>query len=236
MKVQSARSAASVSRSHSLPYAGPFVAFLILLGLSRWLPLPPVAMQAGFAGAMLAVLAILARPALSAPSALRLRNWPGSLLAGVFVFALWIAPDLLIPGYRHHPWFENSMLGTAQAGLSAASQGNTAILWLRAFRAVAIVPLVEELFWRAWLMRWLISADFESVPLGAWSARAFWLVAILFASEHGSYWDVGLAAGLIYNWWMLRTRSLADLVLAHAVTNACLSLYIVWAGKWEYWS
>jgi hypothetical protein len=28
---------------------------------------------------------------------------------------------------------------------------------------------------------------------------------------------------------------LGDLILAHAVANACLSAYVVVAGKWEYW-
>ena len=147
---------------------------------------------------------------------------------GVAVFAIWIAPDRLFPGYRHFWLFENPLMGKLQTSLSPDGRSQTAVLWLRGFRAVAIVPIVEELFWRGWLMRWLISADFESVPLGTWSAQAFWIVALLFASEHGPYWDVGLAAGAIYNWWMLRTRSLGDLILAHAVTNACLSAYVVW--------
>jgi len=60
-----------------------------------------------------------------------------------------------------------------------------------------------------WLMRWLISPQFEKVPLGAYQAGAFWITAVLFASEHGPYWDVGLVAGVAYNWWMVRTRSLA---------------------------
>jgi hypothetical protein len=84
-------------------------------------------------------------------------------------------------------------------------------------------------------MRWLIQKDFLSVPLGSYLPSAFWITAILFASEHGPYWDVGLAAGLLYNWWMVRTRSLADCILAHAVTNACLAAYVVCAGKWQYW-
>ena len=33
------------------------------------------------------------------------------------------------------------------------------------------------------------------------------VTAVLFASEHGSWWDVGLLAGLAYNWWMLRTKT-----------------------------
>ena len=60
--------------------------------------------------------------------------------------------------------------------------------------------------------------------------------AALFAVEHGPYWDVGLATGILYNWWMVRTKSLGDLILAHGITNACLSLYVVAAGKWEYWA
>jgi CAAX prenyl protease-like protein len=70
------------------------------------------------------------------------------------------------------------------------------------------VPIVEELFWRGWLPRWIDNAeDFRKVPLGSFSRLAFWLTAILFASEHGAMWDVGLAAGVVYNWWMQKTRS-----------------------------
>src|SRR5262249_44277355 len=109
------------------------------------------------------------------------------------------------------------------------------ILALRSFRAAAIVPITEELFWRAWLMRWFISPKFSEIPLGTYSAQAFWMVALLFAAEHGPYWEVGLIAGILYNCWMLKTKSVGDLILAHAVTNAALSAYIIAAGKWEYW-
>jgi len=72
----------------------------------------------------------------------------------------------------------------------------------------AIAAVVGELFWRAWLMRWLINSDFRKVPLGTYAPLAFWITAILFAFEHGPYWDVGLVAGLIFNYWMIRTNQL----------------------------
>lgn len=219
----------------SLPYVGPFVAFLVLLELYRVLPLPEVPLQAGFVVIMAVAVAVLARPAL-ASSDLRIRNWVGTVVLGVLVFVIWIAPDTLFPGYRHHAIFENPLTGVVRAGLPVEFRNQPAVLWLRAIRAAIIVPVVEELFWRGWLMRWLLAADFRSVPMGASTMRVFWIVALLFAAEHGSYWDVGLAAGVLYNWWMTRTKSLGDLILAHAVTNACLSLYVVAAGKWEYWS
>jgi CAAX prenyl protease-like protein len=225
-----------VIRSPFAAYAGPFFAFLGLLALSRVAPLPALAIQAGFVAIMAAIIAVAFRSNdLPAAAVWRVRSWWGTPLIGIAVFVIWIAPDQLFPGYRHFWLFENAVMGQAQTGLSAEARGQTAVLWLRAVRAVAIVPIVEELFWRGWLMRWLISADFEKVPMGTWSASAFWIVALLFASEHGPYWDVGLAAGLLYNWWMVRTRSLGDLIAAHAITNACLCAYVVWTGKWEYW-
>ena len=84
-------------------------------------------------------------------------------------------------------------------------------------------------------MRWLIDTDFERVPLGRYGAFAFWLTAILFASEHGPYWDVGLITGVIYNLWIIRTKSVADCILMHAVTNAILSWYVIGQGQWQYW-
>jgi hypothetical protein len=100
----------------------------------------------------------------------------------------------------------------------------------------AVVPVIEELFWRGWLMRWLIdSRNFEKVPIGTYQWAAFWLVAVLFAAEHGPYWEVGLLAGIAYNYWLTRTRNLADCILAHAVTNAALGIFVLGTGEWQYW-
>jgi hypothetical protein len=202
-----------------------------LLALHSVLPLSDLADQILRVTVMTAALWFFARPVID----LRVRHWAATIAIGVAVFAVWIAPDLLIPGYRHFWLFDNAVTGKAATSLSTGATMSWPVLALRMIRAVVIVPIVEELFWRAWLMRWLIDNDFEKVPLGKYTAQAFWIVAVLFASEHGSYWDVGLAAGIIYNWWMVRARSLGDLILAHAVTNFILSAYVIAAGKWEYW-
>jgi len=204
---------------------------MALLGLSLLWPMPILADQVLRLAVMAAVLYFVARPAID----FNVRRWAGSLLIGVVIFVLWIGPDLLFPSYRHSFLFDNALLGAARSSMPASARHDVPLLWLRSLRAVLIVPIVEELFWRGWLMRWMISQDFQRVPLGAYSATSFWTVAIFFASEHGAYWDVGLAAGIIFNWWMLRTKSLGDLMLAHAVANACLSAYVIAAGKWEYW-
>jgi CAAX prenyl protease-like protein len=221
-----------VNKPTSLAYVAPFGVLLAFLALHSVLPLPPLADQILTVTAMIAVLATVARPALD----FRVHNWLGSLVLGVAVFVIWIGPDRLFLGYRGHWLFTNSVMGAVQAGLPEASRNSAAVLILRALRASILVPIAEELFWRAWLMRWLISPKFAEIPLGKWSAQAFWIVAVLFASEHGPYWDVGLITGILYNWWLLRTKSLGDLILVHGVTNACLSAYVLLAGRWEYWA
>jgi len=113
---------------------------------------------------MLAVLSLVARPVMD----FRMQNWGASVLVGVAIFILWIAPDLLFVQYRSFFLFENSVVGTARSSLTEAARHDVPVLFLRTLRAVAIVPIVEELFWRGWLMRWVINNDFERVPLGAY--------------------------------------------------------------------
>jgi uncharacterized protein len=166
---------------------------------------------------------------------LGMSNPLGTVAIGLGVFAIWVAPDALFPGYRQLWPFHNPIVGAVHTSLRGGSAEDTLTLTLRSIRAIVIVPIVEELFWRGWLMRWLIRPDFEKVPLGAYAARAFWLVALLFAAEHGPYWDVGLIAGVIYNFWMCRVKRLGDLIWAHAITNGALCAYVVYTHKWEFW-
>ena len=166
---------------------------------------------------------------------LRLERPAASVLLGVLVFAIWVGPDLLVPSWRTHWLFQNAVFGRLTVSLPGAARENWIDLALRSVRACTVVAFAEELFWRGWLMRWLIREDFDAVPVGAWAARAFLLTAVLFGVEHGPYWEVGIAAGLLYNWWAVRTRSLGDLILAHGVTNAVLAAFVIATRRWEFW-
>jgi len=218
-------------REHpAFPWVAPFALFMLLLVVGPRLPL-------GLWEQPLRV--ILLTVALIAFSRgvidLRLARPAASVMVGIAVFIVWVMPDLLWPGYRGHWLFTNPIVAEHAGSLPDGFTSSPAAIAFRAFRAVVLVPVIEELFWRGWLMRWIIRSDFQNVPLGAYSPRAFWITAALFASEHGSFWGVGLLAGIAYNWWILRTRRLADCILAHAVTNGLLSAYVVAAGRWEYW-
>jgi CAAX prenyl protease-like protein len=220
-----------LTRNPSVSYVVPFAVFLIFLVLQRSIPLAPV-IEGPLRLILLAlVLYVFSRHIID----LHATALFTSTLVGFGVFAIWILPDLLFPGYRQSWLFQNALTGQLSTSLTIPDRLDPIVLGSRTIRAVVLVPIIEELFWRAWLMRWLISPRFERVRLGTYQAQSFWLTAVLFASEHGPFWDVGLIAGIVYNWWMLRTRSLGDCILAHAVTNACLCGYILATHRWEYW-
>ncbi len=215
----------------SIRYVAPFLLFLALLAIS-----PKFGLSAGL-DAPLRVIVLAAVCYVCWPRELPLNPLQPllSIAIGAAVFGLWIAPDVLFPRYRESVLFSNSFIGHLHSSLSPLELQSAWVLVWRTVRAVVIVPVIEELFWRAWLMRWVINPDFEKVRLGTYGALAFWITAILFASEHGPYWDVGLITGIIYNLWMMRTKSVADCILAHAVTNAILSGYVIATAQWQYW-
>jgi CAAX prenyl protease-like protein len=213
-----------------MAYVAPFGAFIAVMAAEHaLLPHSQILYPIRFL-IVLAVILLVSRPYLQ----LRPRNPLASIAVGIAVFLIWIAPDQLF-GYRHFWLFDNAITGSASTSIPTDMQASLWFLALRTLGSVALVPIIEELFWRGWLMRWLINPDFEKVPLGTYAPAAFWVVAILFASEHGPYWEVGLIAGAVYNWWLIRTRSLADCILAHAVTNGILAAYVMASGQWQYW-
>jgi uncharacterized protein len=215
-------------RHPAIPYILPFLVFITLLMLNQAVPVPA---WVRFFVSMAAILAV-SRPVLKGRPSKPLL----SILLGIAVFAIWIGPDFLFPSWHQLVLFNNSIVGHPAGNTPPALKTDPVFLLFRILISVVAVPILEELFWRGWLMRWLIdSSDFRRVALGTFAPLAFWATAALFASEHGSFWDVGFVTGILYNWWLIRTRNLWDCILAHAVTNGVLAAYVVLAGQWQYW-
>lgn len=216
-------------RKDFIAYIAPFAVFVGMMALDHALGLPAQWFYLVRAVAVTLTILLVSRRVLPLRPSMPL----ASIVIGIAVFVIWVAPDLLF-GYRHFWLFENSVMGKAVSSTPEALRHDTWFLVMRVFVSSMLVPILEELFWRGWLMRWLVNTDFTCVPYN-YVRSAFWIVALLFASEHGPYWEVGLAAGAIYNWWVIRTKNLADAMLAHGVTNGILWAYVLMTGKWEYW-
>lgn len=217
-------------RAATAGYVAPFCVFVGVMALEHaFAPNSQLFYPIRFFATLAAIL-IFSRPYLR----WRFTVPVASIAVGIAVLAIWVAPDRLFH-YRHFWLFENAVTGAAASSIAPDLKIAPWFLAIRILGSVALVPIAEELFWRGWLMRWLIDPNFEKVPLGKYAPFAFWLVALLFASEHGPYWEVGLIAGVIYNWWLVRTRNLADCILAHAVTNGLLAVWVIVTGEWQYW-
>ena len=109
-----------------------------------------------------------------------------------------------------------------------------AAVWLamRAFGSIALVPVAEELAFRGYLSRVLISTKFESIPIGAYRPLAFIVSSLAFGLIH-QRWLAAVLAGAIYALLMYRTKRLSDPIAAHMASNAAI---MVWAVAAEQWS
>jgi CAAX prenyl protease-like protein len=147
-----------------------------------------------------------------------------AIAAGVAVLLLWISlnADWMIIG--------------SSSGYDPRVDGR--IDWplavVRILGAALVVPIMEELFWRSFLMRWIEEADFQSVDPAQAGLKSFVITIVLFGFEH-NLWLAGVVAGAVYGWLYKRHRTLWSPILSHGVTNGLLGLWVVSTGYWSYW-
>ncbi len=100
---------------------------------------------------------------------------------------------------------------------------------LRFMRAALVVPFVEELFWRGFLMRWCVNRDFpQDVPLGTHSPLAYIATTLGFMLVHVTAdYPAAFIYGSIAYWLVVRTKRLMPVVLMHAVANLIMGIVAV---------
>lgn len=220
--------------ARSLPFA-VYIAFLVL---DPWLAtvLPGLPGLSGFdprwlyvlrIGAVLGVLVFFRRTYGELFSARAARgDWALAVLLGLGVFLLWIALD--------SGWTVTNAPAAGFVPLAADGSLLWPLIALRIFGAAAVVPLMEELFWRSFIQRWIDRPDFLALLPSAGSWRALCFTSLLFGFEHGQ-WLAGIIAGLVYGWLYRRSDSLWPPIAAHALTNFLLGVWVVKNGAWQFW-
>jgi len=155
--------------------------------------------------------------------------------AGVVVYLAWVR--------MHWAW---ATIGQA-AGynpLQAGASMGAGLAAVRLFGAAVVVPIMEELFWRSFLIRFVITlfpagptnvpTEFISIPLGTVTRLSFVMTVVLFGSEH-TLWLAGMMAGAVYTLLLYKTRRLWPCVLAHGVTNLLLGIHVLVTQEWQWW-
>jgi exosortase E/protease (VPEID-CTERM system) len=151
-------------------------------------------------------------------------TWQSVAIGGA-VFVLWLALEPNAPG-----------LSGIESGLARLS-GGAAGLWL-AFRVIGstiTVPLAEELAFRGYLIRKLVSPAFETVRPGHFTWLSFVLSSILFGLLHGR-WLAGTLAGMAFALALYRRGQVGEAVYAHMTANALIAGYVLAFGRWSLWS
>jgi uncharacterized protein len=159
----------------------------------------------------------------SAPS---LRECALAVAVGLGVFGLWIHLDA--------PWM---VLGEPTASFvpkSASGALDWPLIAVRFMGAALLVPVMEELFWRSFLMRWIEAPAFAGVDPRRVGLKAIVLSTFVFTLAH-TLWLAAAIAGLAYAWLYVRTGKLWVAVIAHAVTNGALGVWVVATGQWQFW-
>lgn len=158
-------------------------------------------------------------------AAVRGRELALSAFAGALVCAAWLA---LSDG--------NAAWDAAVRAERAAGGDAWWALWVgtRLVVSIAIVPVVEELAFRGFLMRRLVSADFDDVSYREVTPIAVVASSLVFGVLHGAIL-AGFCAGLVFSLTVWVTGSLRAAVVAHAVANALLAIVVLVFGRWALW-
>jgi CAAX prenyl protease-like protein len=221
-----------------LPYVAPMAAFLVLTSVEDWLPkdkaVPHPTYYPWFYAFKIAVVAFTCWLSRSSWRDLSPRPGLGSLalsfILGLLVAVLWVGLD------GHYSAFRGigSRAGFNPNVLTPASK--VAFLAVRLLGLVLVVPLFEELFWRSFVVRWIIDPDhFPEVPIGRVTPIAAAVTAGLFAVEHPAEWLPALLTGFLWAWLLHQTRSVSACFISHSVANLGLGVYVLTTGNWKFW-
>lgn len=158
------------------------------------------------------------------------KKWLGwSILWGLVLLAMWIIMETKVSYGR---------VGS-RTGFDPFTQlENPAFAWvfilIRMIGLSLVVPVMEEIFWRSFALRYATEKAFQTLPVGVFSWGAFAMVNAVFGFSHPEWLPAVIYSafcGLYLNW----TKSLWSTVVVHLVTNLGLGIYILVMRDWRLW-
>lgn len=218
------------------PYLIPFLVFLVLTYAGSWIPhgtyiFYPI--KTLIVGIFLYYYYYRRK---SYPEITPNFSWI-AVCIGVLVFIIWVLPEGWYQQIKLGSWeFNPFILGSSEFNPYTFGKGWIAYV-LIAFRlmgAAIVVPIFEELFWRSFAIRWLINEKFTTVPIGTFTWFSCIVIVLGFGFEHHR-WLVGILAGILYGALLYYKKNLSDCIIAHAVTNLLLGIYVLVTQQWTFW-
>jgi exosortase E/protease (VPEID-CTERM system) len=174
---------------------------------------------------VLAAAAVLARYRSGYPSLRGRWSWE-SIAAGCVaaVLFVWLSP----------PQHDEDRQVWQHAWDQAPALARISWTGFRVCGSVIIVPLVEELAFRGYLLRRLLAQEFEHVEFDRWSWLSIVVSSVAFGAFHAG-WLGGAVSGLLFGLVQVRGPGLVHAVRAHAISNALIAGYVLVHGHWWLW-
>ncbi|QDU86823.1 CAAX amino terminal protease self- immunity [Pirellulimonas nuda] len=225
----------------------PFVVYMIGSAIEPGpeTPVWPVGYEVVYTAKIVFTLVVLA-VALPAYRRFPLRLSVWAPVVGVVGAALWIGcyylriePQIVEALGEDHSLVESLGLA-ARPGLDAWAlvdqqpKWGPAFLAVRLFGLVLVVPIIEEMFLRAWLMRYVQAADWWKIPFGHATPLAIALGTLVPMMTHPEKLAAAVWFSLV-TVMMLKTKNIWDCVAAHMITNLLLGIYVLTTGTWALW-
>jgi uncharacterized protein len=172
------------------------------------------------------------------------RNLGLALLLGTVGIGVWVLPAWLFAQWKVETppsWWEWLGFVERKDGFDPtlfSGTSYTITVVLRFVRMVVIVPFVEELFWRGFLMRYVVAGEreFTRVPFGKHSWPCFWIVTLAVTLIHQQAdWAAAFVWGSLMYLLATKTKSLGACIVMHAVGNLLLGLYVLRTQQWGFW-
>jgi len=160
------------------------------------------------------------------------------VVAGLVGIVVWLVGDRVqgaIPGLNSlvEGWL-GQRVGFNPFPDETRTTGQWVFLGIRLLGLCLVVPLMEEIFWRGFLARFLIRDQFTLVPEGTFTPASFGLVVAGFVAVHPELL-AATAWGILINLLWRRTANLWACIAMHAITNALLGAWILGRHEWRLW-
>lgn len=176
-----------------------------------------------------------------------------AVAVGIGVFFMWVALDPFYPSVEQiqqnylcpllkklglESWCPEPSEARPPWNPFASYPTNHQLAWFiavgRIFGSTLVVPPLEEVFYRSFVYRYIIRPDFKNVPLNEFRPGPFLIAAVVFGFAHVE-WLAGILCAFVYHGLIIRKNRLGDAMVAHAITNFLLGLWVVLKGDWHFW-
>jgi CAAX prenyl protease-like protein len=214
----------------------PLMSYLLLLGVTYALPAgwQPATIALRGIGSLAVVWAVRRHlPPWGKP------YWPVAIFGGALIACGWVVGQHAfdswgLPGRL--PIYPGEKVSVDPRDALGAGRLFWTTWSLRLTVACTAVPVVEELFWRAFLLRALIDwHNFDRIPLARFTWVSFLGTSLISTFQHPDNWGVSILCWMAFNAVFYWTRSILCLVLLHGVTNLILYLIVLRVDDWSFW-